>query len=221
MRMSRSRAVREWTRRAIEKFYLGFIIPDRVSTYYHDYEVFFYAHGLEVLCKAYIVGKEFPRYKDKSFKGAKDEIELIVRPFGHNLEKLVGKLMDYRVVPNNFLSEVHCRLFINNVNLTNRDVLKTLRSLYLEARYPVPQLDYQRFYEERIKGNRKAKHRRTVGIQSASSEMGTFTRKLFAMVLKRTEKDFGLKISREKLRRDIEDRDWERFSNLFFRQSVA
>lgn len=219
--MSRSRAVREWTRRAIEKFYLGFIIPDRVSTYYQDYEVFFYAHGLEVLCKAYIVGKEFPRYKDKSFKRAKEEIESIVRPFSHNLEKLADELTGYGIIPKDFLSKVHCRLFINNVDMTNRDILKTLRSLYSEARYPVPQLDYQRFYEERMKGNRKAKNRRTVGIPSASSEMSTFTRKLFAMVLKRIEKDFGMEISRVKLRSDIDDRDWERFSNLFFRQGES
>jgi hypothetical protein len=219
--MSRCRAVGEWTHRAIEKFYLGFIIPDRVSYHFHDYGVFFYAHGLEVLCKAYIVGKEFPRYKDKSFTKAKKEIDNIVKRFSHNLESLVDELIRYGVIPTDFLSKVHCRLNVNEIDITNREILKTLRSLYLEARYPVPQLDYQRFYEERIKGNRNAKNRRSVGILSASHEPGTFARKLFALVLKRIEKDFGLEISREKPHHDIDDRDWERFSNLFFRQSKS
>lgn len=215
--MSRARAVREWTRRGIDKFFLGFIIPGRISRYYHDYEVFFYAHGIEVLCKAYIVGKEFSSYKNKSFKDAKREINKIGLRFRHNLEELAKELIKYGVLPPGFLSEVHCRLFINNVDLTNRDILATLTNLYLEARYPVPQLDYQRFYEERIKGNPKARSRRTIGIPSDSHEMGTFAQKLFTLILKRIEQDFGLKISREKLQADIDDNDWERFSNLFFR----
>ncbi len=217
--MSRSRAVRIWTRRAIGQFFLGFIIPDRISRCFDDYEVFFYGHGLEVLCKAYIIGKEYSRYKDKSFREAKEEIDKIARELGHNLPSLVGRMIGYGVLPTDFLSRIHCRLGVNDVELTSSDVPKTWKNLYLESRYPVPQLDYQRFYEERIKGNRKASNRRYVAIPSRSHEMETFTRKLFSLVLKKIEKDFRLDISREKPGADINERDRERFSNLFFRQS--
>jgi hypothetical protein len=217
MRMSRARAVREWTRRAIDKYFLGFIFPDRISSYYGDYEPFFYAQGLEMVCKAYLIGTAFPLYRDKSFAKAKKEIDRIARGHSHDLGKLVKELISLGVIPIDFLDKVHYHDSINNVDITNQDMLKTLWAVYLEARYPVAKLDYQRHYEEKIKGNPKAKNKRIVSIPKMSHEVGLFNRKLFTLILKSIENDFRLKISREKLRADIDDNDWERFSNLFFR----
>lgn len=214
--MTRERAVTEWTRRAIDKYFLGFMIPEKISCHFDDYEMFFYAHGLEVLCKAYVIGNKFPDYKGKSFVEAKKVIDGIARNLGHDLIRLVKEMIGYGVLPPNFLSEVYRRTS-DNVDLTNEDMLKTLKAIYFEARYPVVELDHQRYYREKIKNNPRATNKKHHEIPKMSHEVDRFSSKLFVLILGRIEKDFGIKIPREKFLNDIVDNDWERFSNLFFR----
>jgi len=77
--MSRKRAVQEWTARAIDKYFLGFVIAEKISKSYEDYEPFFYAHGLEMICKAYIIGNRYSQYKNLSFNVAKTKIDEIAK----------------------------------------------------------------------------------------------------------------------------------------------
>ncbi len=218
--MTRERAVTEWTRRAIDKHFLGFMIPENISRHYDDYEMFFYAHGLEVLCKAYVIGKNFPDYRGKSFVEAKKVIDGIAKNLGHDLTRLAKEMIGYGVFSPDFLSEVHRRTS-NNVDLTNEEMLKTLKATYFEARYPVVELDHQRYYREKVKNDSKATNKRFPEILKMSHEVHRFSRKLFVLILGRIEKDFGIKISRDKFLYDIEDNDWERFTNLFFRHNGA
>lgn len=218
--MTRERAVTEWTRRAIDKYFLGFMIPEKISRYYDGYELFFYAHGLEVLCKAYVIGKKFPDYRGKSFVEAKKIIDGIAVNLSHDLTRLTKEMISYGVLPPNFLSEVYRRTS-NNVDLTNEDMLKTLKATYFEARYPVVKLDHQRYYEEKVKNDPKAINKRFPEILKMSHEVDRFSRKLFVLILGKIEKDFGIKISRERLSNDIRKNDWERFNNLFFRYDGA
>lgn len=215
--MSRSEAVKLWIGRSISQFYLGFFISEKISFHYKDYRLFFYANGLEMLCKAYIIGNRYYEFKNLSFKGAKEKIDDIAKKFGHNLNSLIDELIKIRVLPADFFNEVHHHNHINNVDFTNSDMIKTLKALYLESRYPVIELDYKRYYYEKVKNVPYATNKRLIAIPSASHEMEFFVRKIFILLLTKVEKDFRLKISREKLQGDIPDRDWDRFSNLFLK----
>jgi len=221
VRMTRKRAVTWWTGKAVDKYFLGFMIPDKISTHYDGYEPFFYAHGLEVLCKAFVIGKKFPDYRGKPFQEAKRVIDGIAKSLGHDLIRLVKEMISYDVLPANFLSEVHHRSHTNNVDFTNEDMLKTLKAVYLEARYPVVELDHQRYFREKVKDNPKATNKRLPEIPKMSHEVERFSRKLFFVILGRIEKDFRLKMSRNKFSTDISDGDWMRFTNLFFRYDGA
>lgn len=215
MKISRVEAVSLWLTRAVSQFYLGFIIPEKISSYYKNYRNFFYANGLEMLCKAYIIGSRYSEYKNLSYTKAKEKIEYIARNFGHNLNRLIQELINIKVLPTGFLNEVHHRSNINNVDFTNLDIIKTLKALYFEARYPVIELDYKRYYREKVKKVPSAINKRLIEIPSASHQMERFILKMFKLLITKVENDFRLKISREKLRGDITDRDWNRFSNLF------
>ncbi len=216
MRMSRKKAVTEWTKKAIEKYYLGFVIPDRISEYYDDYEPFYYAHGLEVLCKAYVIGKRHPEYKNMPFSKAKSVIDNIAKEYKHNLFRLLRALIDYNALPTGFMAATHHHSNINNVDITNEDILKTLSALYIEARYPVVELDYKRHYLEKVKDNPKATNKRYPEIPKLSHQIERFSREMFLLIITKIEREFMLKELRHKLCEDIDNNDWARFSNLFF-----
>jgi hypothetical protein len=216
MKMSRARAVQEWTARAVDKYYLGFVLTEKVSRSYEDYKPFFCAHGLELLCKAYIIGDRYSQYKNLSFKAAKVEIDQIAKDFRHNLKKLIEELIRKTVLPSGFMNDVQYHSSINEVDLTNLDMLNTLQAVYFEARYPVVELDYQRYYREKVRNNPKAINKRYPAILKCSHELERFSIELFKIILPRIERDFRLKLPRDKFCSDISDKDWERFSNLFF-----
>ncbi|MBW2078233.1 MAG: hypothetical protein JRI71_11920 [Deltaproteobacteria bacterium] len=217
MKMSRARAVREWAAKAVDKYYLGFVLlSEKISRSYEDYKPFFYAHGLEMLCKAYIIGDRHSQYKDLSFRAAKAKIDKIAKDFGHNLRKCIEELSRRTAFPSGFMNKVHYHSSINEVDLTNLDMLNTLQDVYLEARYPVVELNYQRYYREKVRNNPKAINKRYPEILMYSHELERFSIKLFRIILPRIEKDFRLKLPRDKFCSDIRDEDWERFSNLFF-----
>jgi hypothetical protein len=217
MRMSRARAVRQWTIMAIDKYYLGFVLTDTVSRSYEDYAAFFYAHGLEMLCKAYIIGNRYSLYRSLSFNAAKAELNEIAKHFGHNLKKLIEELIRKSVLPAGFLDHIHYHSTINEVDLTNLDMLNTLKAVYIEARYPVVEPDYKRYYKEKVRNNPKAINKRYPEIIKYSHELERFIIKLFRLILTSIERDFKLTFSRDKFSSDINDKDWERFSNLFFK----
>lgn len=201
---------------AIDKYYLGFVLSAKVSRSYEDYRPFFYVHGLEMLCKAYIVGDKYPQYRSLSFDTAKKELNDIAKHFGHNLKKLIEELVKKSVLPSGFFNDVHYHSSINEVDLTNLDMLNTLKAVYLEARYPVVEPDYKRYYREKVRNNRKAINKRYPEMIKYSHELERFSIKLFRLILTSIERDFRLNISRDKFSSDINDTDWRRFSNLFF-----
>jgi hypothetical protein len=151
-----------------------------------------------------------------SFNAAKAKIDEIAKDLGHNLKKSVEKLISKTVFPSGFLNEVYYHSNINEVDLTNLDILNTLQAVYVEARYPVIELNYQRYYREKLRNNPKAINKRYPEILKYSHMLGNFSIKLFRIILSRIEKDFRLKIPRVKFCSDIRDNDWQRFSNLFF-----
>jgi len=216
MKMSRARAVQQWTAKAVDKYFLGFVLPEKISKSYENYEPFFYAHGLEMLCKAYVIGDGYSQYKNLSFNAAKVKIDEIAKDLGHNLEKAIEKLIVKTVFPSGFLNDVFYHSNINEVDLTNLDMLKTLQAVYFEARYPVVELNYQRYYRKKLRKNPRAINKRYPEILKYSHMLQKFSIRLFRIILPRIERDFRLKIPRDKFCSDIRDEDWQRFSNLFF-----
>jgi hypothetical protein len=141
--------------------------------------------------KAYIIGNRFHEYKNLSFKEGMKKINKNAKYFLHDLNNLIQELINIKVLPTGFLNKVHHRSNINNVDSKNLDIIKTLKVLYFEARYP--ELDYKRYYREKVKNVPSAINKRLIEIPSASHEMERFILKIFNCYIQKSKRILGLR----------------------------
>ena len=202
--MNKERILLTWAGSGIEDFYLSFELEDR----WHKQSIFYCHQGLEKICKAYCIGKCSARWEKLSDGLALKQIDRIAKTLKHDLPRFMkcfqsrGILSGYR--PPRPYSE--------------DDLLEGLQATYIQARYPVPQpfhLTRDRSGKERFRipsGNLKMYHY-LVG-ETAPRD---YARSMARALLTKIETEFAIRIPVSKFSKKISDKDWKRFTNVFFK----
>lgn len=200
MKMSRKRAVTTWVNFAMKDFLIAFVALEA----WRNYQPFFLAQGVEKICKAYFIGRHYSSYKTLRFEEAKMAIDKVAKKAGHNLGKLLGQAQ--KNIP-----QINGLIRSNWDGFAGDKVIDALQAGYTEVRYPVP-IPVSRKHP--IK-NARNMHWDPLG----SSGLEKFSFAVSKVIINALEMEFRIKISQtNKYNAFLSEKDWNRFSNLFFRK---
>lgn len=202
--MIRERVLLTWLEAGIRDFYLSF----ELQATWTRHSNFFCHQGLEKICKAYYLAKCASSWQELPEQSALKEVDRIARLLGHDLVCFVKCMQTRRVLP----GYPTCRPY------SESDLLQGLEAVYIEARYPVPtpyHLHRGTQNKERflIRSGRWKIYRNLLG----GTVLADYARYIANALLKRIEKEFGLKIPTSKVSDEVSDKQWKRFRNVFFR----
>lgn len=201
MKKDKEMIIQTWVSHGIKDFFISFEFED--ANKWHEYSTFFCHQGLEKICKAYLIGTKATDYESLPEQQALDKVNKIAKEIGHELRTLMGLLC-----LRNVFSEIDISQKIERY--TGEDLIDILEKAYIESRYPISNPMHKK-YPIHKKGNYKMYNdpiKTTAPIK--------YSRKIALAVLKKIESDFSITISRDKFSQKIADKDWARFSKVFF-----
>jgi hypothetical protein len=203
-RPSREEILQTWVKSGIADFYLSFELQDK----WQRHSIFYCHQGFEKVCKAYHIGKYLKTLKNFNPESSLKKIDGIAKSLNHRLFQMVKCLQSRGILPT----------YQSIRPYSEDDLCQALEAAYSEARYPVPLPFYRtrdQYGKERfliLSGTLKMYHDllgETVLLQ--------YARSMARSLLRRIEMEFAVKISDSKVSSKIDDKDWERFVNIFFK----
>lgn len=200
--LERNALIEMWMMRGIEDLFLSF----RLDKDYQRLSPFLCAMGVEMVCKAYLLGHEDGHYSNQPYwEGLAKANEIARKKFSHDLRKIVDRIVSKSTDGN--ISILLNRKFDA---FTGEQFLEVLQSAYLECRYPVPNPIHKKYpfkYKENIFYHDILR----------SSGLEKFAHALTRQVLLQAHNDFGIKVSPDFLDKLRPKRVAVRFKRLFFR----
>jgi hypothetical protein len=204
----RQEILQTWIRSSIEDFYLSFELENR----WYRHSTFYCHQGLEKICKTYHIGKYLKHLENFKAESALIQIDRVAKSLNHNLFQMVKCLQSRRILPTYTVSRPY----------SEDDLLQGLEAAYTEVRYPVPHpfhLTKDQHGKERFR------------IPSATLKMYhdplaetaplKYARSMASALLKRIETEFSVRIPDSKVSGKISDKDWTRFTNIFFNSKAC
>jgi hypothetical protein len=202
--LDRQRILQTWIKSGIEDFYLSFELEDR----WHRHSTFYCHQGLEKICKTYHIGKYLKHLENfKAESALLKQVDRVAKSLNHELLQMMRCLQSRRILPTCTASRPY----------SEDDLLQGLEAAYTEVRYPVPHpfhLTRDQHGKERFR------------IQSATLKMYhdslaesaplKYARSMASALLKKIETEFSVEIPVSKVSAKISDKDWNRFTNIFF-----
>lgn len=191
LKLSREDVIKAWVRSGIKDFR----IADDMSDKWPFYVAFFYHQGLEKLCKAYLLGTMASEYESLSRQEAKKRIDEIARDkkkMGHNLSKMIERLIEANVLDKSILTKKYKVMPV--LEITGEKFIEILEKAYTECRYPVPDPVHKKYSL-----NNKGK---VHWVPRASSDLEEFAYQVRLIIIEKLEKDFNMTIPRDELSRD-------------------
>ena len=202
--LDRQRILQTWIKSGIEDFYLSFELEDRS----HRHSTFYCHQGLEKICKTYHIGKYLKHLENfKAESALLKQVDRVAKSLNHELLQMMRCLQSRRILPTYTASRPY----------SEDDLLQGLEAAYTEVRYPVPHpfhLTRDQYGKERFR------------IQSATLKMYhdplaesaplKYARSMASALLKKIETEFSVEIPVSKVSAKISDKDWNRFTNIFF-----
>lgn len=201
---SREEILQAWVQSGIEDFYLSFELRSK----WQRHSIFYCHQGLEKVCKAYHIGEHLKTLNEFSSKSTLEEINRIAKSLSHKLSQMV-KCLQSRGVLSTY--QAHSPY-------SEDDLLEGLEVAYTEARYPVP----HPFYLEKDKSGKERFLIRDETPKIYHNLLGEteplqYARSMARSLLEKIATEFEVKISNSKVSNKIDDKDWERFTNIFFK----
>jgi hypothetical protein len=201
--LGRQKILQTWIKSGIEDFYLSFELEER----WHSHSTFYCHQGLEKICKTYHIGKYLKHLESFKAESALKQIDRVAKSLNHNLFQMMKCLRSRRILPTYKASHLY----------SEDDLLQGLEAAYTEVRYPVPHpfhLTRDQHGKERFR------------IQSATLKMYhdplaetaplKYARSMASALLKKIETEFSVGIPGSKVSDKISDKDWNRFTKIFF-----
>jgi hypothetical protein len=204
-KLTREDVVEAWVYSGVMDFYIAFFMSNKN---FQEYGVFYYHQGLEKVCKAYLLGAKPAEYESLPEQTARNRVDEIAREMGHNLREMIEKLIAARILDGEVLKKKMC--YLENKALDGSGMLNLLEKAYLESRYPVPNPAYKGFPLQGIQG---------YWDPITSCSLDDFADDIGLKVIQRIEQDFGISITRDKLRNAIDEKDWKTFRRIFFKDN--
>lgn len=198
--LTREVVVLTWLQRGIEDFFFAF----KAHGSFVRYSPFFNYMGFELICKSYLLGCKADDYENLPFqKGLKEVDEIARKDFGHNLSDIICSIQNRK--PS---GKVTYLLSKNFDGFSGVDFVETLKSAYLECRYPVPEPIHRKFPLRKIRG--------AFWDPVYSSGLPKFCYAMAREILGYIRDDFSIKVPQTFLERLRPKTTYRRFRNLFF-----
>jgi hypothetical protein len=199
----RQKILQTWIKSGIEDFYLSFELEER----WHRHSTFYCHQGLEKICKTYHIGNYLKHLENFNAESALKQVDRVAKSLNHELFKMVKCLQSRRILPTYTASHPY----------SEDDLLQGLEAAYTEVRYPVP-------YPYHLTRDQDGKQR--FRIPSATLKMYhyplaetaplCYARSMARALLKKIETEFSVRIPDSKVSGKISDKDWKRFTKIFF-----
>lgn len=204
--MEKEKVVLSWVRRGIKDFYIGYFLIDDVFLWDAP---FFYHQGLEKICKSYILASKASEYESLPEQKAKEKINSLAKQEGHELKRMIKKLIHNNVLNREILSKQY-------LQYTGGNIIEILESAYHECRYPMPETISNQYPIRNEKGQIKG-HWDPIG----SSDPRDFAFEVGLKIIKMIERNFNISIPKEKnlISPLIKNNDWIRFRRIFFKEN--
>jgi len=196
--------VGSWTQRGLEDLLQGF---QHGEGKFDRYGPYFLSQGLELLCKAYLLGKDSDSFLNLSYQSGLESLEQVAKGYGHRLADLLERISETRTD-----SRVNFYLSKDYDGYSGKQVVKTLQMAYTECRYPLsskqasddfPLEDYKNLYSNPIWSS---------GLQKCCFDI---TRDLLIFI----NEEFSLNFDRVEIKRLFgEEHFVTRFCNLLLTQ---
>lgn len=202
--MDNAKMLSTWAEAGVEDFYLGFELEDR----WHKQSLFYCHQGLEKICKTYYIGKSSKQWMGQRSKElALKTIDQIAKWLGHDIARFIKCMQSRSILPSYHPAPPY----------SEDDLLDALHTVYIEARYPVPQPFYRtkgQDGKERFRiSSDKFKIYHDLLSETAPRD---YARSMARTLLKRIEDEYSVKTSYSQFSNKISHQDWERFTNVFY-----
>lgn len=201
MKITKESTIRLWASHGIKDFFISFEFED--NNKWHESSTFLCHQGLEKISKAYLLATRAAEYENLRAEVAFNKINKIAKEFGHAIDRIICQLILSNVLTSEDISQ-------QIGGYSGRELIDILEKSYIESRYPVPNPTYKK-YPIVHKGKHKIYAdpiRETAPIQ--------YARRLASAIMKKIETDFSMTISKDKISNKIDDKEWERFCNIFW-----
>lgn len=199
--LTREDVVLTWLKRSISDFFFAF----KVGGSFVRYEPFFNYMGLELICKSYLLGCRAADYEGLPLKKALSKVDQIAKKeLAHKLSTVIQDIQQRK--PSGNITQLLSEDFDG---FSGTDFVKTLESVYLECRYPVPEPVSKQFP---IPGQ-KGMFRDPV----YSSGLAKFCYATAREILTYISDDFSIKVPQTFLRGLKPRKKYRRFQRLFFK----
>lgn len=201
--LGRQKILQTWIKSGIEDFYLSFELEER----WHRHSTFYCHQGLEKICKTYHIGKYLKHLENFKAESALKQVDGVAKSLNHKLFQMMKCLQSRRILPTYTASRPY----------SEDDLLQGLEAAYTEVRYPGPHpfhLTKDQHGKERFRiPSATLKMYRDPLAETAPLK---YARSMASALLKKIETEFSMKIPDSKVSGKISDKDWNRFTNIFF-----
>lgn len=198
-KISREEVVVTWYMRALEQLFWAFKCSDRP---FNNHKVFHITMGLELVCKAYLLGCSASEYEELPLQQGKDKIDSIARKIGHDFEKIFKGLSECLGE-----EEVNKLLDQDYSNCNGRQFVRIFSMAYLEARYPVPIPSYKRYPKKKCDIRWDLMY---------SPDLITFCYKTFRKISRSIKNDMRISMPKDAFDSIVYGEARQRFINVIF-----
>ncbi len=192
--------VQTWFFKGLEDLFFAFKVDSPFK-----YEPFFCALGFEMICKSFLLAIHHQKYEGLEPETAKAIIDKLAKKNSHKLQSMV-KEIETHINSEEFKKILDSRYD----DFNGRDFIKAMEAAYLECRYPVPELFFQKLplvssgqYQNPI----------------ASSGMIKFCFALTLSIVTFLKEKFSILIPKKKFLAILSGNEGQQFLNLFFKKS--
>lgn len=202
--LSREEILQTWIKSGIEDFYMSFELDDK----WQRHSIFYCHQGLEKICKAYHIGKYLKALENFNPESALKKIDEIAKSLNHKLSQMVKCLQSRVILPT----------YQSLGPYSEDDLLQGLEAAYTETRYPVP----LPFYRTRGQDGKERFLIPSSRLKVYHDPLGEtapldYARSMARSLLGKIATEFEVNISNLKVSSKIDDKDWGRFVNIFFK----
>ena len=174
---------------------------------WHRHSTFYCHQGLEKICKTYHIGKYLKHLDNFKAESALKQVDRVAKSLDHKLFQMMKCLQSRRILPTYTASRPY----------SEDDLVKGLEAAYTEVRYPIP-------HPFHLTKDQHGKERFRVPIATlkmyhdplAETAPLKYARSMASALLKKIETGFSVRIPASKVSGRISDKDWKRFTNIFF-----
>lgn len=201
--LGRQKILQTWIKSGIEDFYLSFELEER----WHRHSTFYCHQGLEKICKTYHIGKYLKHLENFKAESALKQVDRVAKSLNHKLFQMMKCLQSRRILPTYMASRPY----------SEDDLLQGLEAAYTEVRYPVP----HPFYLTKDQQGKERFRIPSVTLKMYHDPLAEtaplkYARSMASALLKKIETEFSVRIPDSKVSGKISDKDWNRFTNIFF-----